>query len=403
MTDIPGFGGEAPDQRIRNKLPHISNWLVTKQNPPRLGIGLDYRRCAALHNYILKFVEESMIVINVPGSRCYVTWFDDLPEWRQKTLKEKGMKPGTIRFLKTASHNRKLIFFHGKTGLSTYEDMLASMNHYKKGSFILYGTDLAGDKHPHSGKVLYNQTTCKALIIPENADIRFFGKFNLWRPLEVILSAWIEMIHVGKMTSRYSPDLVMPGGQLGAVMFNKWTNYSFGQEQMIEAADAFQLLLKQIRCRMIVDAGVALGSGFDRGPLFDRADLHAAKIPKHCFAELFLLKIRTPPDGLLYIAPGIRAPYKEMTTLFQQQLLSPTASTNIPSIMLFPADEIRNSDQLEQSEDQYPENVHDTTASHSSVGNCDQVDSMALKGIPLPAGVYSAEARFEEDNAERRL
>tara|TARA_R110002060_G_scaffold12492_1_gene17846 strand:- start:378 stop:686 length:309 start_codon:yes stop_codon:yes gene_type:complete len=91
---------------------------------------------------------------------------------------------------------------------------------------------------------------------------------------------------------------------------------------------------------MISNTGVPAQSGGAAGLLFDMHTLKAASIPWNCFAKELLLKICTPPGGLLYIAPGIRVPSIQTFRQFQHYLLGPTYTMDIPSVMLFPADQI---------------------------------------------------------------
>ena len=41
---------------MADQLPDISRWLVTPSNPPRSLPGMDFERCAALHNHIVQLV-----------------------------------------------------------------------------------------------------------------------------------------------------------------------------------------------------------------------------------------------------------------------------------------------------------------------------------------------------------
>jgi hypothetical protein len=52
----------------------ISRWLVTSSKPPRQTDGLDYERCAALHNYIVAYgwIASGLNPAKLPRR----TWFD---------------------------------------------------------------------------------------------------------------------------------------------------------------------------------------------------------------------------------------------------------------------------------------------------------------------------------------
>ena len=186
-----------------------------------------------------------------------------------------------------------------------------------------------------------------------------------------------------------------PTGCLQPRSLNQWTSFSFGFRQVDEAADAFARLLKQIHNRMVAGSTVARQHRGVIKPLFDKAILRAARIPEDCFAERFLLKIRAPPDGLLYIAPGIMVPSRQTLSQFQQHLLSPRSSNGIPSIMLFPADHFTETSQVGEERRQDTDNARGNT----EPGSQGMVRTV-LREVPLPAGVYSAGAKHGEDNAE---
>ncbi|KAH7395603.1 hypothetical protein BKA64DRAFT_754397 [Cadophora sp. MPI-SDFR-AT-0126] len=298
MSDTPGCHGTPPVQELREKLPDVREWLVTKTKPLCQDIGFDYERCAALHNYILKYVELTAALRYESGSRRPHVWYDDVPV--------SAVNPKIIKFLKTTLHHGQLKFFYGKAGLYTYRDTMESMDHYREGSFTLYCADTAAENFRHHvGKVLYDQNTYKALVIPEHADREYV----------------IQLLSCPPGSRRPMTNQ----------MLNQWTNHSFGGPQVDEAVEAFARLLNQIHSRMTAEAGVDGKFAGSVRPLFDKETLRATKIPRDCFAERFLLKIRTPPKGLLYIAPGVRVPCKEMLSQFEQFILSPRLSRDAKS------------------------------------------------------------------------
>ncbi|PVH71166.1 hypothetical protein DL98DRAFT_521197 [Cadophora sp. DSE1049] len=126
MSDAPGIYGLAPTRQLQEKLPDISKWLVTKNNPPREGIGFDYERCAVLHNYILTYVVERTKLHLEKDVRSPVAWYDGLPVSEHPNFNQ-NMRPEVIGFLKRALHHRQLGFFYGKAGLNTHEGMIASL------------------------------------------------------------------------------------------------------------------------------------------------------------------------------------------------------------------------------------------------------------------------------------
>lgn len=65
-----------------------------------------------------------------------------------------------------------------------------------------------------------------------------------WYPLETILSSWIEMILMGKITP--SPKNVRPLNE----KYDPWVNHRYSHKQLREAVDALHRLMEAIESRM---------------------------------------------------------------------------------------------------------------------------------------------------------
>ena len=158
MSDLPGLCGRPLTQELKGSLPDFSTQLVTKYNLPRMStqpISLsllhltqlpgkdrvfDYERCAALHNYILRYAEQTASIRWGLSSVNPTMWYSSIPVSEQFTFNQK-LKTKTIDFLKAVLHHGQLKFFFGKAGLNTYSDMISSMNYYKADKFTLYCAD----------------------------------------------------------------------------------------------------------------------------------------------------------------------------------------------------------------------------------------------------------------------
>ncbi|PVH73741.1 hypothetical protein DL98DRAFT_576132 [Cadophora sp. DSE1049] len=186
----------------------------------------------------------------------------------------------------------------------------------------------------------------------------------------------------------YWPRPEVPRVPSDTMIFNAWTNHSFGLLQVHEAAEAFSNLWGEIYRKMVARGSVTRRL-YPVCQLFDEEILKATKLRQKSFVFGFLQKIRKPPA--------------DCSISRLQQLLSPERNhrgTRIPSLILFPTDEIAATNQPEQNESQDTNDTNGTTGSHSTRSDRDGPGPVIPEKIPLPPGVYSATARLAEDNAE---
>ncbi|KAH0250519.1 hypothetical protein KCV00_g1, partial [Aureobasidium melanogenum] len=151
-----------------------------------------------------------------------------------------------------------------------------------------------GPSHPDG--LAFDQKTNKAIMQMSihDASITLNGR-TPWLPLEVILSAWLDMVDVGKV--RAVDDSVEANEK-----FDPWICCHWNQGMVQETVKAFNALLDSIESRMEDQGFVVTDS---KPPLLPDATLEAAGIPNG-FARSFFTQPRRP--GFRYIAPDISIP-----------------------------------------------------------------------------------------------
>lgn len=204
---------------------------------------------------------------------------------------------------------------------------------------ILY----SGCPHPFGECVVYDQFTHRVAVItdpPNNyRDLLKPSTIDFWQPLECLLSAWVQMIQVGKLTTQLDSSWkAIDNEGMKVDIWNAWIHESYGMGQVTEATEAFEKLVSSIEAKMI-------GQGINPGPrqlIYTQGALNKAGIPEQCFARLFFSWIQAPV-WLSYIAPGIRVPHKNVVDQVDIQhfirVNPPSAPARIPPVLLFPCDE----------------------------------------------------------------
>lgn len=275
-----------------------SQWRVTPENPVRFGDRLDFERCAALHN--------ELIQLGWTGSGKALdqletlTWFEI---WGEAAEESRSLlSEDLVSFLERA-HNIKNedagSFFYYVDGLMSPERMwhtneLRNADEESPRYLTLYG---AHDMPSHPDGLAFDLKTNKAIMSMSihDTDITQNGRVP-WYPLEVVLSAWLDMIDTGKVKA-VSDELYDN--------WAPWTCLHWSDFQVEETANAFNLLIESIETRMR-DQGLPVST--HSGPLLSESSLDEAAIP-HGFARLFLAKAKRPQ--FRYIAPGLSVPDHE--------------------------------------------------------------------------------------------
>lgn len=135
---------------------------------------------------------------------------------------------------------------------------------------------------------------------------------ELWYPLETVLSSWIELIHIGKITAAPSEAPPLFSGE----KMGPWDWQSYSEAQVITCISAWDLLCNAIEARLPSTSGtIELKPELE--PLPTPAVLDAAPVPNPCFARSFLTRACRP--HFRYIAPGLLLPPVEASEFAAMQ------------------------------------------------------------------------------------
>jgi hypothetical protein len=297
----------------------MSRWLVTSSNPPRQTDGLDYGRCAVLHNYIVAhgWIGSGFNPAELPRRTWFDTYRDEADEQRE------NLHDSVVEFLKRAwDVTEDMTFFYWVSRLSPPEQLwedhppdLAEDGEELR-FFTLYPMNVGFGGHPDGLKCVYcihmtvdmmlkadansyDQHTFKAIVQSDIADDERTRREDHpppWQPLETILSAWIDMIHVKKIQA-------MPKGTTADnEIYHPWVSVWFSDAQLEDTINAFNGLVKAIESG--VNAPSSLGN--HQGQIIEDYVLDNTNIPRDCFARAFLSKARRP--NFTFVAPGISLP-----------------------------------------------------------------------------------------------
>jgi hypothetical protein len=154
-----------------------------------------------------------------------------------------------------------------------------------------------------------------------------------WQPLETVLSAWIEMIEIGKILP--AEEVV----NLENEKMDPWLWYSYSEKQVQATVTAFNKLVTAIESRMPLQNTPGSQSILARSEdsLISTSVLDSASVPESCFVRSFLTSARKP--DFKYIAPGLLLPSdssfeQPLTTVLNED----EDSLPIPPVLLFRAD-----------------------------------------------------------------
>lgn len=180
-----------------------------------------------------------------------------------------------------------------------------------------------------------------------------------------MLTKWIELIRVGKVSTKKEPRDQEGAPKQANIHFNDdpdsdtesdsfdpnayteykpWIWHSYGSPQVDSTVASFHRLVEAIESRKPSEpSGSPLTT--PRGPLLSEEALNAAQVPKDTFARSFLTLARRPL--FTRIAPGIVIPLdatafastQAFTPLIQrvEENLDDSDGTVVPPVLLFPA------------------------------------------------------------------
>ncbi|GFP56220.1 hypothetical protein TASIC1_0006039000 [Trichoderma asperellum] len=323
-----------------SQLPDVSNLLVTADNPARDDIpGMDHERCAALHNYLLHY---AWLAEGHPSSslRNITNTFFTAHGTAAEQLRPR-LNMSLATFLDTAklppAGPERPPFFFWASGLSDpellFEEWLADMFDQPADSLVWLYFPNIGQGGEFGGGVLYHQRHHRAAVFMHMDDHGFALPLEehreLWHPLETVLSNWIDLIRLGKVTAspRDEPAL------FGSEKIGPWEWRPYGEAQVVSCISAWNRLCEAIEVRMPSQPP----SAADLGPLLAPAVLDEASVPQDCFSRSFLTTARRPLFD--FIAPGLTLPPADSSAFAAVQPFTKLSRGchTIPSVCIFPA------------------------------------------------------------------
>ena len=278
---------------------------VTNDHPVRIPDRLDYERCAELHNEILRrgWTGSGRSLDQLET----VNWFEYYGQAANDC--RHLLSQDLIAFLEQArmiKNDDQFCLFYYVTGLlgpdliwESFDWIVEDEDKYRY--LTLYGaTSMAS----HPDGLAFDQRENKAVMQMSihDTDITLNGR-TPWFPLEMTLSAWLDMIDVGKIAA--VDDSVQRVEKNVPWICNHWNDL-----MVQETADAFNALVDSIETRMR-DQGFSVPKTSE--PLLPDSVLDASGIPPG-FARSFVAKARRP--AFTHIAPGLSVP---TTQSFAQQ------------------------------------------------------------------------------------
>ncbi|KAL5345296.1 hypothetical protein ACLOAV_009666 [Pseudogymnoascus australis] len=280
--------------KLSSKLSDISRHLVTPDNPARETSTLDHQRCALLHNFLVEYswLADGRSLDDLERRSFFDNYGDEAEEIREQ------LDPALVAFLEAAYDLYQPSFYLWVDGITPPSLMWESHSGDDEGETLtLYMTNMGLTVHGNG--LMYHQKSCKATMAMSIFDMDYSqpieDHLELWHPLETVLSNWIHMIQLGKITATAEETDCEKQGL--------WAWHSYGEAQVDSAVAAFDRLVEAIESRMPADSLRPAREG----PLLSDADLDAASVLESCFVRGFLTRARVP--RFEFIAPGLLVPH----------------------------------------------------------------------------------------------
>ncbi|KAL7621626.1 hypothetical protein AAE478_008952 [Parahypoxylon ruwenzoriense] len=325
---------EISQSQNQNQNLDVGNLLVTDANPSRSDNTMDSARCAALQNKLVEraWVAEGHALDELERRSFFQHYGDAANEIMDR------LDPSLVVFLESIIVTGELpTFYFWVEGIARPVDMFPAEEVFPEAEtdrfLILYTTNtgIVG----HGLGLIYDQVSHRATMALGIEDLSATQPVDdhrdLWHPLETVLSNWLEMIEIGKITASQDDA---PNEKYGP-----WTWHPYGPAQVERTAAAFERLVIAIEDRMSPDQLLDIPDG----PLLNDANLDAASVPQECFIRSFLTRARRP--RFKAIAPGLDVPHDPQAFAENQRFTVMNArheyGTVIPPILIFASTERR--------------------------------------------------------------
>lgn len=323
----------------RSSVPDVDGLLVTTENPARGGVAaMDHARCAALHNYLVRYawLADGRPADALPVSNTFFTAHGPTAEALRPRL-----DASLAAFLDTAvlpgDSSEAPPFFFWAQGLSDPDDLFANdtadlYDEPEDSLVCLYWPNI-GQGGESGGGLYYHQGHHLAAVFMHMDDLDYALPFEahptLWNPLETVLSNWIELLKLGKITASPKEEPAL----FGVEKIGPWEWRPYSEAQIAACISAWDRLCEAVEAQMPPTPGggdVAVAE-----PLLSHAALDVASVPGECFAHAFLSSARRP--RFRHVAPGLSLPPadgREFASL-QRFTTLPRSPQAVPPVCLF--------------------------------------------------------------------
>ncbi|KAJ5777260.1 hypothetical protein N7520_000506 [Penicillium odoratum] len=318
----------------------IEDALVTDANPALDDYSLDYERCARLHNYLVAY-----------GWMVRHEWkrpdLDELANRPHRFCQEfeairDRLHPSLNFFLELIYEPTQAVFYWVENlAMQLFDEYILEL--YDENGLedmerfvVIYGT--VAELGSHCVGVIYDQELHRAAFPPtlENFDSVFPMEehWEMWWPLETILTHWIQLIRMGKVIAHGDENQTPEKVRLSRSQIGPWSWHSYCPEQVNGTVAAIDRYTAAIEARM--PRGSLLRLSRD-APLFTNADLDTAYIPNECFIRSVLTRTMTPRFNS--IAPGLAVPHDTAAFIDRQKFTTiprdNIGGEKIPPVLIF--------------------------------------------------------------------
>lgn len=326
---------------MSNAFSDIAQYRVTEAQPATSSSsGLDFERCSALHNAIVRY-GWTVGGYELTDLSDRTWWASQENESEDLSEVESRFDTSVQEFLKRALNpgdfpdGEENGFFYTLAGLATPDQLWEFTGDVNPDHITIYLTH-DGLSDTLAG-VVYDLTTNLCAF---NGGITF-GVYDgttspAWQPLETILSVYIDMIERRKAVALHKsivdsdkdffphPDdgSMVPvelhpnpppredaetGAKRGLHCYNPWTLVPYAQRDLEETLDAWSDLLDAIEERRPRTSD-ATSQGSTQG-IFTETQLQGTRLRANGFAWKFFLRARKPTFA--HLGPGLRLPTLE--------------------------------------------------------------------------------------------
>lgn len=352
----------------------MAEWRIGDEHPLRELDGLDYERCAALHNYIVElgWAQRGLAL----GTLDKRIWWDCYGGDAALASVSNRLDASVVSFLKAAWHGFSMepvtkphLFHRYLTRLCSPEELWQNTNYAEdeddsnKRRFVsLYMANCAlGASHPLGLILDQDEGTAMQHMSIHDTDITMNGR-QMWLPLEMILDGFVDMIDEGKVLA------VDEGYNGGQEPTDPWIMPSYTERDLEDTLQAFEQLVDAIHARM-----PSRTQNTEQGLLDLVTGGNPESLPPNSFARHFLARCLRP--AFTHIAPGLR--------IAQHQPFAP-ASGQVEANKLYPLLLFSSTDSAYQETRRAPWGEH--TRISPFARDFDHVSS-------YPAGLYLTESK----------